>query len=192
VLLITETGRMQALADRIVVITTAGLPTVQRKVRRDAHRPADDRTTAARPATVALDRPARRLPSLPVLDGCGPLRLGIAAGVSAAIFAALLFLDGADPLDAFRLIWEVQRAAVRPADAGKLIPFTLCGGGRDPGAVGLINVGGEGSSTSAPGRPWLILYSGASGPVLLPLAIVAGMAGGSLWASIAARASRRT
>jgi simple sugar transport system permease protein len=139
---------------------------------------------------ITLERPARRLPALPGLDALRtPLGIGVAAGISALIFALILLADGHNPWTAFRLIWEgsVGSTYGRSEILVKLIPFALCAVATAiPARVGLINVGGEGQFyIGAWAATWTILYSGAPAPLLLPAALVAGMAGGAVWAGIA-------
>lgn len=140
---------------------------------------------------IAVGRGARLLPPIPTwrnLGGAG--RYGVAAAASALIFGLILVLDGYNPLDAFRLIWEGSAGSEygRGEILVKLIPFALCAAATAiPARVGLINVGGEGQLyIGAWAATLAILYSGAPGPLLLPLAILAGAAGGAAWAGIAA------
>jgi ABC-type uncharacterized transport system permease subunit len=140
---------------------------------------------------ITLESPARRLPGLPALERLrGPLGLLIAGGIAALIFALILLLDEHNPITAFRLIWEGSVASEygRSEILVKLIPFALCAAATAiPARVGLINVGGEGQFyIGAWAATGAVLFSGAPGPLLLPLALIAGMAGGAAWAGIAA------
>lgn len=140
---------------------------------------------------ITLDRATRRLPSLPSVQRLrGPLGVAIAGGVSALVFALILLLDGHNPATAFRLLWEGSAGSAygRSEILVKVIPFALCAAATAiPARVGLINVGGEGQLyIGAWAATWAVLYSGASGPVLLPLAVIAGLIGGGAWAAIPA------
>lgn len=120
----------------------------------------------------------------------GLVRYGLAVAAAAAIFAAILLIDGHNPLDVLDLMWD----AVATTEFGrnevlvKLIPFGLCAlAVAIPARVGLINVGGEGQFyMGAWASAGVILYSDAPGWMLLPLAFIAGAAGGAAWAGIVA------
>jgi len=117
-------------------------------------------------------------------------RIALAAAVAFAAFGAVLLLDGANPVEAIRLILDSALGSEfgRSEVLVKLVPFGLCAAATAiPARVGLINVGGEGQfHIGALVSSGLILYSGAPGPLLLPLALVGGAVGGALWAGIAA------
>ena len=118
------------------------------------------------------------------------LRYGLSVGAALAIFAVIILLDGTNPLDAVRLMWDasVGTAFGRNEVLVKLIPFGLCAlAVAIPARVGLINVGGEGQFyIGAWAAAGAILYSGAPGWALLPLGFVAGALGGGAWAGLVA------
>ena len=120
----------------------------------------------------------------------GLIRYGLAIGVALAIFAAILLIDGTNPLDTVQPMWDAALGTEfgRNEVLVKLIPFGLCAlAVAIPARVGLINVGGEGQFyIGAWAAAGAILYSGASGWMLLPLAFVAGALGGGAWAGIVA------
>ncbi|MBI2765390.1 MAG: ABC transporter permease [Chloroflexi bacterium] len=121
----------------------------------------------------------------------GPfVRFGLAIGAAIAVFSVVLLLDGTNPLDTVQLMWDASVGTEfgRNEVLVKLIPFGLCAlAVAVPARVGLINVGGEGQFyIGAWAAAGAILYSGAPGPALIPLALVAGALGGGAWAGIVA------
>ncbi len=118
------------------------------------------------------------------------LRLGAAFAAALAIFAAIIALDGKDAFHAIRLMAEtsVGSDTGRAEILVKLLPFALTAVAvAIPARVGLINVGGEGQFyLGAWAASGAILYSDAPGPLLLPLAFLAGALGGAAWAAIPA------
>lgn len=140
---------------------------------------------------VTAGRVSRLLPALPGLrEVSAPVRFGLVFAVSAALFAIILVLDRQNPLEAFYLIYQgsIGSAYGRSEILVKLVPFVLCAiATAVPARVGLINVGGEGQlHMGAWAATAVILFSGAPAPLLLPLAILAGAAGGAAWAGTAA------
>jgi simple sugar transport system permease protein len=130
------------------------------------------------------------------LGSIGPVRLapllryGLAAGSAMAIFAVIILLDGTNPLDTVQLMWDAAIGTEfgRNEVLVKLIPFGLCAlAVAIPARVGLINVGGEGQFfIGAWAASGAILYSGAPGWALIPLAFIAAAAGGGAWAGVVA------
>lgn len=121
----------------------------------------------------------------------GPLvRYGLAVGTALAVFAAILLIDGTNPLDTVQLMWDASVGTEfgRNEVLVKLVPFGLCAMAvAIPARVGLINVGGEGQFyMGAWAASGAILFSGAPGWSLLPLAFIAGAAGGAAWAGLVA------
>lgn len=123
--------------------------------------------------------------------------LTISAGRMAAvmllgvlIFVVILLLDGHDAWNALEVMWRssVGTEFGRQEILVKLIPFGLCAlATAIPARAGLINVGGEGQFyMGAFAASGVILFSGAPGWSLLPLAFVAGMIGGGAWAGVTA------
>lgn len=117
-------------------------------------------------------------------------RYGVAVGGAAALFCLVIMIDGHNPLTALRLMWEssVTSSFGRNEVLVKLIPFGLCAlAVAIPARVGLINVGGEGQFfMGAWAASGVILFSSLPGPLLLPMAVLGGMAGGGAWAAIVA------
>ena len=117
-------------------------------------------------------------------------RYGLAVAVALAAFAVVILIDGTNPFDAVKLMWDASVGTEfgRNEVLVKLIPFGLCAlAVAIPARVGLINVGGEGQFyIGAWAAAGAILYSGAPGWSLLPLAFLAGAAGGGAWAGIVA------
>ncbi|MFN0147318.1 MAG: ABC transporter permease [Dehalococcoidia bacterium] len=117
-------------------------------------------------------------------------RFGAAIGAAMAIFAVIVLIDGTNPLDTVQVMWDASVGTEfgRNEVLVKLIPFGLCAlAVAIPARVGLINVGGEGQFyMGAWAAAGVILFSGASGWMLLPLAFVAGALGGGAWAGLVA------
>jgi simple sugar transport system permease protein len=143
---------------------------------------------------AAIETPAGWLesPSLgrlwPVAVGAARYALVLAIGV--AIFAAILYLDGKNAIDALRAMWtnSVGTEFGRQEILVKLIPFGLTAAAvAIPARAGLINVGGEGQFyMGAWAASGVILFSGLPSAMLLPAAFVAGALGGGAWAGITA------
>ena len=118
------------------------------------------------------------------------LRFGAAIGTAMLAFSIIILLDGTNPLDTVKLMWDaaVGTEFGRTEVMVKLIPFGLCAlAVAIPARVGLINVGGEGQFyIGAWAASGAILYSGAPGWALIPLAFIAGALGGGAWAAIVA------
>ncbi len=118
------------------------------------------------------------------------LRFGLAVGAAMAVFGIIILLDGTNPLDTVRVMWDASVGTEfgRNEVLVKLIPFGLCAlAVAVPARVGLINVGGEGQFyIGAWAASGAILYSGAPGWALIPLAFLAGAAGGGAWAGLVA------
>ena len=124
----------------------------------------------------------------PVVTGTGRLILVLIGG--ALIFAAILLVDGHNGFSALKTMYDNSVASDfgRQEILVKLIPFGLCAAATAiPARAGLINVGGEGQFyMGAWAASGVILFSGAPGPLLLPLAFVAGAVGGGAWAGLTA------
>lgn len=118
------------------------------------------------------------------------LRFGAAVAIAMGIFGLIIMIDGTNPLDAVTLMWDASVGTEfgRTEVLVKLIPFGLCAlAVAIPARVGLINVGGEGQFyIGAWAASGAILYSGAPGWALVPLALVAGAIGGGAWAGLVA------
>ena len=129
-------------------------------------------------------------------QGLGPLplaavlRFALAIGCAMFIFGIIILIDGTNPFDAVRVMWDASVGTEfgRNEILVKLIPFGLCAlAVAIPARVGLINVGGEGQFyVGAWAASGAILYSNAPGWALIPLAFLAGAAGGGAWAAIVA------
>jgi len=117
-------------------------------------------------------------------------RYGLAIGAAIAVFSVILLLEGTNPAATIRPMWDASFGTEfgRNEVMVKLIPFGLCAlAVAIPARVGLINVGGEGQFyMGAWATAGAILYSGAPGWALLPLAFIAGAAGGAAWAGLVA------
>ncbi|MFN0094840.1 MAG: ABC transporter permease [Dehalococcoidia bacterium] len=127
-------------------------------------------------------------PRSPVLQGAG--RYGLTTAVAMAVFAVIILIEGTNPLDTFRLIWDAAIGTEfgRNEVLVKLIPFGLCAlAVAIPARVGLINVGGEGQFyMGAWAAAGAVLFLGAPGWALIPLAAIAGAIGGGAWAGLVA------
>ncbi len=117
-------------------------------------------------------------------------RLVFVIAIGLAIFSAILILDGHDAWNALDVMYRSSLGSEfgRQEILVKVIPFGLCAAATAiPARAGLINVGGEGQFyMGAFAASGVILFSGAPGIMLLPLAFVAGMIGGGLWAGLVA------
>lgn len=124
----------------------------------------------------------------PLTISTGRMALVIALGL--AIFSVILIIDGHDALNALDVMYtsSIGSEFGRQEILVKLIPFGLCAAATAiPARAGLINVGGEGQFyMGAFAASGVVLFSGAPGWALLPLAFVAGMAGGGAWAGVTA------
>lgn len=118
------------------------------------------------------------------------LRFALAVAVAMLTFGLIILSDGTNPLDALRVMWDASVGTDfgRTEVLVKVIPFGLCAlAVVIPARVGLINVGGEGQFyMGAWAAAGAVLYSGAPGWALIPLAFVAGAFGGGAWAGIVA------
>ena len=99
--------------------------------------------------------------------------------------SVILVLAGANPLRAYALILAgAFESARKLADvAVALVPLLLCSAGMlITFAAGLWNIGVEGQMVAgALATTWAIHRIGAPSTVILPLSILAGLAGGGLW-----------
>ncbi len=124
----------------------------------------------------------------PLTISTGRMALVIALGL--AIFSVILIIDGHDALNALDVMYtsSIGSEFGRQEILVKLIPFGLCAAATAiPARAGLINVGGEGQFyMGAFAASGVVLFSGAPGWALLPLAFVAGMVGGGAWAGVTA------
>jgi len=122
-----------------------------------------------------------------LLARSGALLLPVALALGVALL--LLQLAGAPPLDAMRLLWDgsVGSAAKVSDTLAAWVPLALAAAGLViTFAAGLWNIGVEGQIVvGAIAATWVA--RGAPGPadVLVPLILVAGIAGGTLWALLA-------
>lgn len=136
------------------------------------------------PANIALPRQL----SLSFL--AGPLRFVVAFVIALGLFSLILVLDGVDAGATLRLMYDASLGSEfgRNEILVKLVPFGLCAAAvAIPARAGLINVGGEGQFyMGAFVASGLILYSGAPGWSLLPLAFMGGAVGGGMWAGVVA------
>lgn len=141
---------------------------------------------------LSLPETLRRSPMYhwlrPMTVGAG--RMGFVVLVGVTIFAVILILDGHDAAHALDVMYRSSLGSAfgRQEILVKVIPFGLCAlATAIPARAGLINVGGEGQFyMGAFAASGAILFSGAPGFMLLPLALVAGMIGGGLWAGLVA------
>ena len=118
------------------------------------------------------------------------LRFGSALLIAMLVFAAIILSDGINPLSTLQLMWDASVGTEfgRTEVLVKVIPFGLCAlAVAVPARVGLINVGGEGQFyIGAWAASGAVLYLGAPGWALIPVAFVAGAIGGGAWAGIVA------
>lgn len=118
------------------------------------------------------------------------LRFGSALLIAMLVFAAIILSDGINPLSTLQLMWDASVGTEfgRTEVLVKVIPFGLCAlAVAIPARVGLINVGGEGQFyIGAWAASGAVLYLGAPGWALIPVAFVAGAIGGGAWAGIVA------
>jgi simple sugar transport system permease protein len=101
----------------------------------------------------------------------------------------LLQLAGAPPLEALGLLWDgsVGSAAKISDTLAAWVPLTLAAAGLVVTfAAGLWNIGVEGQVVAgAVAATWVAREVPGPAPLLLPLMLVAGLAGGALWALLA-------
>ncbi len=120
-----------------------------------------------------------RSPALQVLLGVAPILLTLVAAT------AILLVAGANPLAAFgQIISGAFESPRKLADvAMAMVPLLLCAAGMlVTFAAGLWNIGVEGQVVAgALATTWVALRLNAPAAVLLPLTVLAGMAGGALW-----------
>jgi ABC-type uncharacterized transport system permease subunit len=124
----------------------------------------------------------------PLTLNAGRMILVIALGL--AIFSVVLIIDGHDAWHAIDVMYRSSLGSEfgRQEILVKLIPFGLCAAATAiPARAGLINVGGEGQFyMGAFVASGVVLFSGAPGFMLLPLAFIGGMVGGGAWAGLVA------
>jgi simple sugar transport system permease protein len=141
-------------------------------------------------ATVRARFTGQSLGNLGPVPVSALLRFGAAIAVAMLAFAAIILADGTNPLETLRLMWDASVGTDfgRTEVLVKVIPFGLCAlAVAIPARVGLINVGGEGQFyIGAWAAAGAVLYSGAPGWALIPVAFVAGAIGGGAWAGIVA------
>lgn len=165
------------------IIETADLVTAEVEMM-DA---TDGEVVAAVPTTGADD------PETTLRDrAIGAGRLVLALVAATALFGALLLAKGADPIDAFRAMWE---SAFGDADSfGETLLRTaplLLGALAVvlPASAGLFNIGGQGQmllgGVGAMAAAHLLGDGGATAPTLVVMAGAAAIAG-ALWAAIPA------
>lgn len=120
-------------------------------------------------------------------SGAWPLALPIVLSFAVAI--VLLQLAGAPPFEALGLLWDgsVGSAAKISDTLAAWVPLTLAAAGLVVTfAAGLWNIGVEGQVVAgAVAATWVAREVPGPAPLLLPLMLVAGLAGGALWALLA-------
>ena len=113
----------------------------------------------------------------------------IAVAVAVAFAAGLLWLVDAPPFEAFRLILDGSFGTADRASATLLawVPLVLASAGLVVTFnAGLWNIGVEGQIVmGAIATAWVARVVPGPGGVVIPLAIVAGIVGGGLWALLA-------
>lgn len=149
---------------------------------------------SAVPTRDAAGEPSRegRLNRLVRGEAAGALGSGLLAfGLALAVGAVLMLLSGLDPVAAYAaLIGGALGSPDRIAFAlNKATPYILVGVGVALCfRANVINIGGEGQiAVGGIATTWLALHGAAlpSG-LLMPACLLAGMAGGALWAGLAA------
>jgi simple sugar transport system permease protein len=115
---------------------------------------------------------------------------GIAPVALAVVVAALLLLaSGANPLEGFRLLWtgSLGTAGKIPDTLITWVPLTLAAAGLIVTfAAGLWNIGIEGQIVAgAVAATWVARSVPGPPEVVIPLLLLAGAAGGALWAMLA-------
>ena len=142
-------------------------------------------------APVELDVVA---PGPTLAQRVGPvvLRWGGALGAALIIFSVLVMIKGADPVEAYRGMWQstFQRSRSVQEIFIQMTPLVLGAlAVAVPARAGLTNVGGEGQiiigAVAACGA-FLFLGDTASGGVILVAMIAASVVAGALWAGLAA------
>lgn len=121
--------------------------------------------------------------------GWPALRLLVMVGLILGVFSLFLLLQGKDPIRAYRDIGRINLLNPRGLTEVlvRMSPLLLTAlGVAIPFRAGLINVGAEGQfMLGALVGSWVALNLGhLPQPVLLPLAILGGMAGGAAWAAV--------
>lgn len=149
-------------------------------------------STVVEPAAPA---PAETPPAGPrPLHQAGPvvLRWGGALGAALVIFSILILIKGADPVDAYRGMWQstFQRSRSVEEVFIQMAPLVLGAlAVAVPARAGLTNVGGEGQiiigAVAACGA-FLVLGETAPGGVVLVAMLLASVLAGALWAGLAA------
>jgi simple sugar transport system permease protein len=124
------------------------------------------------------------------LTGHRATRFGAGILLAILIFAIFLIAFGKDPLRAYSVIF--QGALGDSYGWGEILvkatPILLCAlAAAIPARVGLINVGAPGQLwMGAWAATWVALTFGyLPGPVVIPLMMLAGFAGGAVWAGLA-------
>ncbi len=106
-----------------------------------------------------------------------------------AVSLLLLQLAGAPPLEAMRLLWEgsVGSSAKVAGTLAAWVPLALASAGLAiTFAAGLWNIGVEGQIiVGAVAATWVAREAPGPATVLVPLILVAGIVGGTLWALLA-------
>jgi general nucleoside transport system permease protein len=116
----------------------------------------------------------------------------LAVGGAIVIFGAFMKLKGADPIDAYRDMWQstFQSSDSIEQILVKAVPLIFAAlAVTVPARAGLVNVGGEGQLImGGVGAAAVVQWLGTGLPigVALPLMAVGGMIGGALFAGIAA------
>lgn len=126
------------------------------------------------------------------LSESGPLRVALAIVAAFIVFAFLLVAKGADPVEAYRAMWDsVARDSNSFGDVlVRMTPYLLAAlAVAVPARAGLFNLGGEGQiligTISALGMANL-LDGGLGRMATLVFMALASMVGAALWAGIAA------
>jgi simple sugar transport system permease protein len=141
--------------------------------------------------TATLPRGSALLPLLRTPRVVATLRFLSALVLALIGFAIVLVLQGRNPLDAYVGMFSVTLGTAfgRSEVVVKAIPLMLCAlAVALPARVGLVNVGGEGQLYLG---AWLasgvaLSFTNLSVWLLLPLMLLASIAGGALWALLPA------
>ncbi len=118
-------------------------------------------------------------------------RFLLALVLSLVLYGVFLLLSGKNPFDVYQVIY--QGSLANSYDWGevlvKLTPVLLCAlATAIPAQVGLVNVGAPGQlllgAWAATGAE--LAFGNLPGPVLVPIMMLAGFAGGAVWAGLPA------